>query len=293
LTALFNAQKKPSDKFFVIKAALDLGAVLGEKPTVRFLKLLLSNRDAIPIVEDCHEVEQRSSMLEVALFFAGHYGQSEYLQFLVSTFLNLLETQQAVHAATFLANLARESLRNMRKFGLRHEIEKLLQRICDLMMQGQDMPALRSRFGPNWRNILTAILRVAEGWLFFDRVDQAMPLLDEARESLAKGCSPHTSAEHTRLACAYVQALSQAPVQLALDRLEELFLRLFQSADVLKTSSHYCLTHLEVIESVVLAVLSDDFALGQHVRRWLDEDEYLVRRRIHRDLRQLMNQAGL
>jgi hypothetical protein len=48
-----------------------------------------------------------------------------------------------------------------------------------------------------------------------------------------------------------------------------------------------------VVEAVVLAVVSDDFSLGQNVRRWLDEDEYLVRRRIHRDLRSFMSRAGL
>jgi cellulose synthase operon protein C len=38
----------------------------------------------------------------------------------------------------------------------------------------------------------------------------------------------------------------------------------------------------------VQAVVHDDFALGAAVRRWLDSDEYLIRRRIHRDLRSLM-----
>jgi hypothetical protein len=37
----------------------------------------------------------------------------------------------------------------------------------------------------------------------------------------------------------------------------------------------------------VLAVVSDDFTMGTNARRWLDDDEYLVRKRIHRDLRAL------
>jgi cellulose synthase operon protein C len=40
-------------------------------------------------------------------------------------------------------------------------------------------------------------------------------------------------------------------------------------------------------------VADDDFAVEARVRRWLDEDEYLVRRRIHRDLRTFMGQAGI
>jgi hypothetical protein len=37
-----------------------------------------------------------------------------------------------------------------------------------------------------------------------------------------------------------------------------------------------------------LAVVSDDFTLGANARRWLDDDEFLVRRRIHKDLRAMM-----
>ena len=38
------------------------------------------------------------------------------------------------------------------------------------------------------------------------------------------------------------------------------------------------------MESLILGYASEQLALGQLGRRWLDEDEYLVRRRIHRDL---------
>jgi hypothetical protein len=50
---------------------------------------------------------------------------------------------------------------------------------------------------------------------------------------------------------------------------------------------------LGVVESVVRAVADDDFAVGSRARRWLDEDEYLVRRRIHRDLRAFMGPSAI
>src|SRR5262249_50944156 len=97
----------------------------------------------------------------------------------------------------------------------------------------------------------------------------------------------------TKLACAYAMTLGQAPVEEALARFEELFRKLGLLNDCFTTNTHYSLSQLQIVESVVRAVVSDDFAAGQHVRRWLDEDEYLVRRRIHRDMRQVMSQAGL
>jgi hypothetical protein len=40
-----------------------------------------------------------------------------------------------------------------------------------------------------------------------------------------------------------------------------------------------------VVEAMVLAAVSDDFTLGADARRWLDDDEYLIRRRVHADVR--------
>ena len=54
------------------------------------------------------------------------------------------------------------------------------------------------------------------------------------------------------------------------------------------TNTHFSLAQLRLVEAAVLAVVNDDFALGPVARRWLDDDEYLVRRRIHADVRALL-----
>jgi hypothetical protein len=59
------------------------------------------------------------------------------------------------------------------------------------------------------------------------------------------------------------------------------------------TATHYSRFHLNIVEAVVLALANEDFALGPAARRWLDDDEYLVRRRIHRDVRAAMATAGV
>ena len=46
------------------------------------------------------------------------------------------------------------------------------------------------------------------------------------------------------------------------------------------------------MEAVVLAVVHEDFAMGP-ARAWMDDDEYLVRRRIHRDHKALVAKAGV
>ena len=55
--------------------------------------------------------------------------------------------------------------------------------------------------------------------------------------------------------------------------------------DKYNTNSHYCLSVIQFMEALILSLASEDLALGEVGRRWLEEDEYLVRRRVHtRDL---------
>ena len=46
---------------------------------------------------------------------------------------------------------------------------------------------------------------------------------------------------------------------------------------------------VNLVEDTVLALGGDEFGLGTAGRRWLDEDELLVRRRVHRDMRRQLD----
>jgi len=42
-----------------------------------------------------------------------------------------------------------------------------------------------------------------------------------------------------------------------------------------------------------MSLATEDFSLDSNVRRLLDEDEFLIRKRIHSDVREAMKRAGL
>jgi hypothetical protein len=134
-------------------------------------------------------------------------------------------------------------------------------------------------------------LHIASGWLYFGRVDDALPILDAARDLLFNNALAYH--DKNPLSCAYAAALGQAPVELSLAKYLELFPRLGRIWDCRETRYYVSISQLQLIETVVLAMVSDDFVLGQNARRWLDEDEFLVRRRIHRDVRDVLAQAGM
>jgi hypothetical protein len=141
--------------------------------------------------------------------------------------------------------------------------------------------------GPRAR-IVQVLLHLAGGWSYFGQSERARPILDEARDLLLQTPALLSNLEQTTLTCGYAQALGQVPVDVATGRYLELFRKLDGVYDVQTTGTHYSFTKLCFVESVILAMVSDDFMVDQEMRRWLDDDEYLIRRRIHRDVRELV-----
>ncbi len=114
--------------------------------------------------------------------------------------------------------------------------------------------------------------------------------MNAVRQILLEGRLPST--EQTKLACAYAATLAQAPVEEALQHVEELFRNLKNVSDTFTVNTHYALSQLRVVEAVVMAVVNDEFTVGTEMHRWLDDDEFLVRRRIHRDMKAVLGGEG-
>jgi len=126
-------------------------------------------------------------------------------------------------------------------------------------------------------------LAFAAGWFVIGDLDRANRLLDEARDRLfVRGIT--NERKRTAIAQAYATALAYAPPRLALGRLEELFQRLDRITTTGATARYFALKPLELIDTAITAVVSEEFNLGPAVRGWLDDDEFRVRKRITRDL---------
>ncbi len=109
-----------------------------------------------------------------------------------------------------------------------------------------------------------AVAPVFEGataWLDGARPDQRLALLRAMSRALAR-----TDPEQ---AVAGVEALAAA---------------LPATTDSFNTNSHFCLSVLQLVECMVLALASEALALDDWARAFVEEDEHLLRRRIHRDL---------
>jgi hypothetical protein len=276
----------------VLREALNQAPRVGEDFAREMLDRLPAVYDALPEARDAEDLRREAELLERGLFTAGHFDRTEHIHPLTARFQKMLDEQsgRGADALKSVNAIALKCFRSLRKLGLRDEIDRLLTRMAEVVLEGQDLHTLdpgRLAHGPE---AMRTLLQVAGGWYYFGRERQAEPVMQAARAMLFSETFDDAK-EKSQLACSYAAAAGQAPVETAQKRLEEIFTRLRGVRDTMTTAPYYSRFQFIVVEAVVLAVANDDFTTGGEARRWLDDDEYLVRRRVHADLRALAAHA--
>ncbi len=283
-----------------LTAGLEQTPRVGEALALKLLERVPATLEALPPPLDHTAVQLQARLLQKSLFVAAHFDQVEQVHQVLARFQGFLQALRGPTAVQELDGLASQSFRGLRKLGMRDEIELLLQQFvqCLLDVLGKSkLSSLLGRFTANPEAPLSdadlaslrVLLQVAAGWLYFGRDQEAEPVLNTARVALFDGnLAPMV---RCNLTVPYLAALSQAPTEYTRQRIEELFHRLDGLSDVMTTSSHYGILQLRTIEATIRAVVGDDFTAGAQARRWLEDDEFLVRRRIHHDLRAALARA--
>ncbi|WP_020468231.1 hypothetical protein [Zavarzinella formosa] len=238
-------------------------------------------------------------ILERAIHVAGHFNRTDLVRGLFDSFLDFVKRQKTPQAQYDAINrIAGEGIRNLRRLGLRDEIDRFLKQIADSLLGGKPLDYIRRTAGASWPDLLCALLNLAEGWQFFGAFDQARPILDEARSTIYGNAKEPKDKRIvfkniTRIVQAYISASAHGPIHDALNRIEELFQHLEKLPNTYTTASHFSRLHLDIVEEIVRSLIHDNLADSGSARRWLDEDEYLVRRRIHSDFQVFLDQSKL
>jgi len=270
----FEGVAKPQGRILTRAAELAprLGQTFGEEVLERVAGQLGKMADPDEIAD----------LLEKSLVLAGHLDRKDDVQRLIDRLQQLLQGGAAVEQRR-LAALISGSFRALRKFGLRDQVGQLMQQLETMLQSDTTVTTNRS----NERSErLMLLLELAGGWFFFGEDTKARHLLDEARTAMLSG--KWMASDLAKTTCAYLAALGQVPMEFALARMLEVFRKVEGIYDNYTTVSHYSLTRYIVVEAMMLALVSEDLTLDREARRRLDDDEYLVRRRIHRDVREAM-----
>jgi len=300
---LVRSNQSPENRLHIFSESVSLAPRAGENFCTSLIQQVPAVLDASNRIAGTPEHlaalrEKETQLLERSLFLAAHYDRMDQVQALFGRFFELVKLRNGIERYDAINKIARVCLRGLRKLGLRDEIDQFLQQMMELILQGKSLSQLRLNAGSNWPDLLGALLHLAEGWMFFGGFDKAKPFLDEARSTLfenvrlpkEKTLKPQ---QLTKLMQTYVTTLGQGPVDEALNRIEELFVKVEKLPNGFTTSTHFSRLHLNVVEDVVRSLINENMGIGDQARRWMDDDEYLVRRRIHADMKKLLSQSGL
>jgi hypothetical protein len=233
--------------------------------------LELPESGAVPILQRTMPMigrvaEKRRAILYArALVVAGHFGRVE----LVPAMLDQLRAALKIVEAAELEQVLQFGLRALRRIGLRGETADLL------------VAAEEARAGTQ-AQVLRGRLAIAGGLAYLGEFSRAKPIFEQSHAALATTTLSPT--ERLDVVRALSLAYAQAPLQQALAGIADLAALFKDISDVQSTNSHYCLSVLDFVESLVLGITSDDLALGEAGRRFVEDDEHLIRRRLHRDL---------
>ena len=224
-----------------------------------------------------------AQLIETALALAAHHDRPALIPKLVGVLDKVLERLHGERAAWLCASLSGQGFRFLSRVGQRELARDFLDRLGEAVMEGDSVAGLLTRPALNHGVYLPALLRLAGGWFYFGREADGREVIGAVGRELFEGwMSPQP---RTDLACGYAMTLGYAPLALALPAFDELFRRLSAPADPV--------AKIRVIEAVVLAMSGEEFAADPAACQLLDEDEYLIRRRIHRDVRAALARAGL
>lgn len=248
------------DRARLYDGVMDFFPLIAHERALGHLETLISNLEDIPPL-------RRIKLLEEALMLAGHLGE-EKLARKIFAVLEPLVAGVGPDGAGEIAPLASGMLRTLRRFGLRDEAQRLLI-------------ALQAAAKGKATDHLIARLHTAAALAYIGETERARPVFDEALTALA-GDLPMP--ERLRLTRALSRALGAAPIQYAISGLDALQKKLDVVTDSFNTNTHVCLSVVDFMEALTLGYASEDLAIDHVARRFLDDDEYLVRRRIHRDL---------
>jgi hypothetical protein len=224
---------------------------------------------------------------------AGGWTDAERSKCVLRFRTQILESAFAIAPPATVEHLMRFLIRNASSGSMTDAILAVgasifrAARRCELSATADALIQILDPARAEWVEPLTPErVGLAVGWLVAGDDDVGNRILNAARDSLF--IAPNNKLRHQpALALAYAEALGFAPASIALGRLEEIFQRL--DPDTHRSSNcYFTLQRLRLIDTVVRSVVTDDFTLGPKVRAWLDEDEFLIRRRIHRDMATLL-----
>src|SRR5207237_5355273 len=128
----------------VLAGALELASRIGATAAAELLAQVGPALDATAASTDPAVVDHKAILLERAFFFAAHYDRPELVRTFADRLGELLLAPAGRSALDPVGSLVGQSLRSLRKLGLKDQTERLLQQIAEAALGGRSLEQARS-----------------------------------------------------------------------------------------------------------------------------------------------------
>lgn len=243
------------------------------------------------------EIELHARLVDAAIPVAAHYGVTDLVEKVIIQFVDSLPPLKDQYLISAINLALGNGLKALRKCGLDELGSVLLRGLSEQFIRERSLESIRQSNPKDWVITLRALVHLAQHWLRFGGQTQALPILEAAKRFLLdnQALDKRPAANlYTPLICAYMMALSEIDdLAFVTTSIREVLEGMDPIPNTTTTSRYFSVFHLEIVENLVLALANDELIHGSTARRYLDDDEYLVRRRIHGEMRKLLAQSGL
>lgn len=214
---------------------------------------------------------ERLRLLEKGIVVAGHFGQEK----VAALFADLIKQ-------AFVDISPSEMEANYLSIGV---VTRTLWRL-GMPRTARDMTHALAAAAPSTEEGLMLRLTLAGAFEVIGEHEQAKVIHKETLVCLARLNDPSDRQVRDKLKIyrSLAWALASAPRAYAYERLVEMEQGFREISDALSTNSHFCLSVLSFLESLVVGYTGMGGTLGSRTKSILDEAEFLIRTRVHKDL---------
>lgn len=270
---MFRRYPAVRSKLRVLLIALPAAFRGGPTTASRLLEWVAPTIRQLPKFVDLPDLLCWVRLTEVALTLAAYHDRTGMFGELMQGLFDLLEPLSGERAAWLVGALSAENFRCLHRLGLEQESRQWMGRLTERICADQTPAGVIYAPGANRPVLLPALARLVGGWLYLGETELARSAMQVLRQEISDSSMSENT--RTKFACDYVAALRYASPDLAVSALRELFERLLKLP----------VDEFAFLNALAGALTGEDFQVDERVRRWIDLEEHLIRKRIHADVR--------
>ncbi len=290
LETLHKTNAGKNARYAIIRTSFALAPRLGDSFASDAISWLTKHREADRMQGrffDINESVEIVKLYQQAIRLAVHFNRASRVKSLVDAIMIELKPFKEELAARLLGAIDPSLFRFLTRLKFQESAGDLLRGFEATILGAGTLDDLFGKRGFNRGVYYPALLRLSAGWFVFNKEELALRLLALVRdELLEEGMSPDP---RCALAADYVSALAYSPLNHAVQS----FVDLLQNFDFAPGADiiRLCLRLMRVLEGMVQALVSDQFVNDDRLKKYIDEEEYLTRRRIHADMERFAKES--